>query len=61
MALAMVAFFLLQGGFVLLELRMGIARWRAIPAHAWTVLAVLGCSPLFVEPILRLFACAPLN
>jgi hypothetical protein len=61
MALAMVAFFLLQGGFVLLELRMGVSHWQPILAHAWTVSAVLGCSPLFVEPILRLFTFAPLQ
>ncbi|MBM4258836.1 MAG: hypothetical protein FJ147_23405 [Deltaproteobacteria bacterium] len=54
MALAMAIFFLLQGGFVLLELRMGVARWHPVLAHAWTVSAVLGCSPLFVEPILRI-------
>jgi hypothetical protein len=54
MAFAMAVFFLLQGGFVLLELRMGVAHWHPILAHAWTVSAVFGCSPLFVEPILRI-------
>jgi hypothetical protein len=61
MALAMVAFFLLQGGFVLLELRMGVSHWQTLRAHAWTVSAVLGCSPLCVEPVFRLFTFAPLQ
>jgi hypothetical protein len=54
MALAMVVFFLIQGVCVLLELWMGVARWHPICAHAWTVIVVLGCSPLFIEPLLRI-------
>ncbi len=54
MALAMVIFFLIQGGCVLLELWMGVARWHPFFAHTWTVVAVLGCSPLFIEPFLRI-------
>ncbi|HET8671218.1 MAG TPA: MBOAT family protein, partial [Candidatus Saccharimonadales bacterium] len=56
MALAMVIFFLIQGGFVLLELRTQVTRWHPILTHAWTVAAVLGCSPLFIEPLLRILA-----
>jgi len=54
MAVTMLIFFLIQGVFVLGELRMGIVRWRPALAHAWTVVAVLGCSPLFIEPLLRI-------
>ena len=54
MAVAMIVFFLIQGAFVLFELRMGVARWQPALARVWTVVAVLGCSPLFVEPILRI-------
>jgi len=54
MALAMTVFFLVQGAFVLVELRVGVARWRPALAHAWTIVGVLGCSPLFIEPILRI-------
>jgi hypothetical protein len=54
LALAMVVFFLLQGVFVLLELWAGVAHWHPLFAHTWTVAAVLGCSPLFIEPILQI-------
>jgi len=54
MALAMVVFFLIQGVCVLLELWAGVARWNPLFAHLWTVVAVLGCSPLFIEPLLRI-------
>ena len=54
MAGTMLVFFLIQGVFVLCELPMGVARWRPALAHAWTVVAVLGCSPLFIEPLLRI-------
>lgn len=54
MAVAMLVFFLIQGVFVLFELRVGVARWQHGLARVWTVVAVLGCSPLFVEPILRI-------
>lgn len=54
MAVTMMIFFLIQGMFVICELRMGVARWQPALAHAWTVVAVLGCSPLFIEPFLRI-------
>jgi hypothetical protein len=54
LALVMLAFFLLQGVFVVLELWIGVARWQPVLAHTWTVVAVLGCSPLFIEPFLQI-------
>jgi hypothetical protein len=59
MAVAMLVFFLIQGVFVLFELRVGVARWQHGLARIWTVVVVLGCSPLFVEPILRILHYAP--
>jgi hypothetical protein len=59
MAVTMLIFFLIQGVFVLCELRMGVARWRLALAHAWTIIAVLGCSPLFIEPFLRILHYGP--
>ena len=56
MAFAMAGFFLIQGMFVLFELSAQVARWHPILAHAWTVTAVLGCSPLFIEPLLHILA-----
>lgn len=54
MAAVMAAFFLLQGVLVLVERALGVARWSSVAAHSWTVVCVLGASPLFVEPILRI-------
>lgn len=54
MALTMLVFFLIQVGCVLFELWARVARWHPLFAHAWTVVAVLGCSPLFIEPLLRI-------
>lgn len=59
MAGAMLLFFIIQGWVVLCELQMGVTHWRPALAHAWTVVAVLGCSPLFVEPILRILEYTP--
>jgi hypothetical protein len=49
----MLVFFVTQGMFILLELWAGVARWHPLLAHTWTVVAVLGCSPLFIEPLLQ--------
>jgi hypothetical protein len=54
-AAIMASFFLLQGVLVLFESRLSFARWSSPARHAWTVVAVLGPSPLFVEPFLRIF------
>jgi alginate O-acetyltransferase complex protein AlgI len=51
--LMMASFFLIQAVFMLAEGRL---RVRASPARRiWTIAAVAGTSPLFVEPCLRLF------
>jgi len=52
-AASMGAFFALQGLLTLVERRLGGAHWPPALGHAWTVVCVLGTSPLFVEPILR--------
>lgn len=54
MAMAMLLFFLLQGVFVLLELHLGVSQWSPLFAHAWTIVAVISCSPLFIEPMLQI-------
>jgi hypothetical protein len=54
--LAMGAFFVLQAPILALERRLNVARWQPLPARVWTVLALLGPSPLFVDPMLRLFS-----
>ena len=59
MAGTMLVFFLIQGIFVLCELPMGVARWRPVLAHTWAVVAILGCSPLFIEPLLRILHYGP--
>jgi hypothetical protein len=53
-ALPMGAFFLVQGAFIGLERLLRVRRWRRWAKHTWTVSAVLGTSPLFVEPFLRI-------
>jgi hypothetical protein len=53
MAATMLAFFVAQGVFVLLEARLGTARWPVAARHAWTATMMLASSPLFVEPALR--------
>ncbi|HLX68224.1 MAG TPA: MBOAT family protein [Verrucomicrobiae bacterium] len=54
-ALTTMAFFLIQGVFVLAENRLHIRAWPIPIARAWTLLIVLGTSPLFIDPALRLF------
>jgi hypothetical protein len=53
MAAAMLAFFVAQGIFVVLEARLGAARWPLAARHVWTVTIMVASSPLFVEPALR--------
>ncbi len=53
-ALPMAAFFMLQAIFIGLERRLGVRRWGRAARHVWTVAAVLGPSPLFVEPFLQI-------
>lgn len=52
--LVMASFFLLQGAFVLAETRLRPRTWGRPMRRFWTVAVVLGSSPLFVEPFLRL-------
>ena len=54
MAGLMLLFFVLQGVVILLEFALGTARWRPGLGHAWTILWMVGASPLFTEPFLRM-------
>jgi hypothetical protein len=54
MAGIMLSFFLLQGFVIVLELVLGTAKWRAPAAHAWCIAWMVGASPLFTEPFLRM-------
>ena len=53
MAAMMFAFFIAQGLFVLLEIRLGAARWSRPARRLWTITVMVATSPLFVEPALR--------
>lgn len=55
MVLSMGVFFVVQGPVVLIELELGVPRWRRPLQHAWAVVVLGGLSPLFVEPFLRVF------
>jgi hypothetical protein len=57
MAAMMLAFFLVQGVFVILETRLGVSRWSRPARRAWTVTIMIASSPLFVEPALRVLGC----
>jgi len=57
MAAMMGAFFLAQGVFVILEVRLGASRWSRTARRAWTVTIMVASSPLFVEPALRALGC----
>lgn len=48
------AFFLLQMPFLWLERALGVVRWPTLLGRAWTLTLLLGSSPLFVEPVLRI-------
>ena len=58
MAAMMFSFFLVQGGFVILETRLGASRWSRPARRAWTVTIMVVSSPLFVEPALRVLGYA---
>jgi hypothetical protein len=51
-AVAMGAFFLLHGGIVIVESKLGVARWPRIAGRAWTLGLFAITLPLFVEPML---------
>lgn len=48
-------FFAVQGVFVLAEHRFHIHAWPIPIARGWTIAVLLVCSPLFVDPCLKLF------
>jgi hypothetical protein len=54
-ALSTMAFFLIQGVFVLLEDRLRIQTWPVALARTWTIGIILASSPLFIDPALRVF------
>lgn len=53
-ALPMGVFFLVQAALMGVERLLNVKRWPAFAQHTWTVVAVLGTSPLFVEPFLQI-------
>jgi len=48
-------FFLLQGVFLLVERRLRLASRPGPLPRVWTIVALVGSSPLFIEPALRVF------
>ncbi len=59
MAARMGLYFVVQGLLLALELPLGVSRWPAPLGRAWMLTCTLLPSPLFVEPVLRLFAASP--
>ncbi len=58
MAAWMLAFFLEQGVLVVIEAKLGVARWRRPVRRVWTIAIMVASSPLFVEPALRVLGVA---
>jgi hypothetical protein len=54
--LAWIAFFLAQPALMWVERRLRVRRWRPAWGHAWTLGALALLYPLFIEPVLVLFA-----
>jgi hypothetical protein len=54
-ALSTMAFFIIQGFFVMAENRLAIHNWPVAMARAWTLIILLASSPLYIDPGLRLF------
>ena len=52
----MAAYFVIQGLGMLIERRLGVARWPSVPRRAWTFAWLLLPSPLFIEPAMRMLA-----
>ena len=50
------AYFLLQGFFALIEEPLGVKRWPRWLGHTWVVVLMIATSPLFCEPFLRVIA-----
>jgi len=59
MAARMGLYFVVQGLLLALEQPLGVSRWSPNAGRAWMLACTLLPSPLFVEPVLRLFARAP--
>lgn len=55
----MFAFFVAQAIFVILEAVLGASRWPRPARRTWTIVLMVGSSPLFVEPALRVLGCDP--
>jgi hypothetical protein len=51
MAALMFGYFCVQGLVVGIELVLGVARWKPVPAHLWTLAWMVGVSPMFTEPV----------
>jgi hypothetical protein len=51
----MALFFVVQIVVMLVERALGVRRWRPAAARAWTIGALLVASPLFCEPVFRMF------
>jgi hypothetical protein len=56
MTLRTAAFFALQGALLAAEGPLGVARWPTPLARAWALAGTILPSPLFTEPLLRMFA-----
>ncbi|MGH8029961.1 MAG: MBOAT family protein [Arenimonas sp.] len=54
--LAWTVFFLAQPVAMWIERRLRVRRWRPARGRAWTLGALLALYPLFIEPVLVLFA-----
>ena len=52
-ACAMGAFFLIHGVVVVIESKLGVARWPRALGHAWTLAVFAITAPLFIEPLLQ--------
>jgi hypothetical protein len=57
--LPMGGFFAVHGFFTLVEGPLGVRRWPAARARAWTLTIVVLSSPLFTEPMLHIFDLRP--
>ena len=53
-SIPMASFFLIQLALIAAERALGVARWHPAAARAWTLVALIGVSPLFSEPMLAL-------
>lgn len=53
MAAVMLAYFAFQGMIVGVELALDVAGWNAMSARVWTLAWMIGVSPMFTEPLLK--------